>query len=286
MWLRPFSIGSGVRAKRGGMAERLRSVDPLRPILSRPPVALASDIDGTLAPIVPNPEDATITPVCREALHQLKAWGVMVLLLTGRRLEEARRMVGLDDVIYAANHGLTLWINGREETPPLVREYEQWARLVLGELGAISVPGVSVEDKGPVLAFHYRRAADEAAARAAIMSALAASSAAGRFQMQEGRKVIELRPPVGIDKGSALRSFAQRLNLRAIVCLGDDATDVDMFRAVAQMRAEDRVGVTIAVASAESTPQLMTTADYSVDGVPGVEWLLGEIVKALPATPP
>lgn len=268
------------------MGEPLVSVDLLRPILSRRPLALASDIDGTLAPIVPRPEEAAITPACRKALQQLMARGVIVLLLTGRHLEEARRMVGLDDVVYAANHGLTVWIDGREETPPQVREYQEWARRVLGEVGAISVPGMFVEDKGPVLAFHYRRAADEAAARAAILSALTASRAAGRFQVHEGRKVIELRPPVGIDKGSTLRSLAQRLSLRAIVCLGDDVTDVDMFRAVAHMRPEGRVGVTIAVASAEATPQVMAAADYSVDGVPGVEWLLGEIVRALPATPP
>lgn len=268
------------------MAGPLRSVDPLRPILSRRPLALASDIDGTLAPIVPRPEDAAITLACREALQQLMARGVIVVLLTGRHLEEARRMVGLDDVVYAANHGLTVWINGREETPPPVHEYQEWAQRVLEEMGAISVPGVFVEDKGPVLAFHYRRAADGAAARAAILSALMASSAASRFQVHEGRKVIELRPPIGIDKGSTLRSLARRLSLRAVVCLGDDATDVDMFRAVAHMRSEGTVGVTIAVASAEATPQVMAAADYFVDGVAGVEWLLGEIVRALPATPP
>ncbi len=267
-------------------AEALRSIEPLRPLLSHRPLGLVSDIDGTLAPIVPVPEEASVSPGCLRALDELIHRGVAVALVTGRNLEFARRMVGLDGVAYAANHGLSLWVGGREETPDALREYVERMRKVMAEAKEIGIPGVSVEDKGPVLAFHYRRAADAERAREAILAAVRASPSAAGLRVQEGRKVIELRPPVAVDKGTALAHLAERLGMAAVICLGDDATDIDMFRAVARMREVGRPGISIAVESEETTAELMASADYSVYGVEGVEWLLGELIRALPARRP
>lgn len=268
------------------VAEPLRSIDPLRPLFAHRPLGLVSDIDGTLAPIVPVPEEARLAPGCRRALEELLGRGVAVALVTGRDLKSAQRMVGLDGVAYAANHGLTLYVRGREETPAWVHEYVRRMRAVLAEVGAAGIPGVVVEDKGPVLAFHYRQAADEAAAREAILAAIRASPSAAGLRLQEGRKVIELRPPVAVDKGTALVSLAERLGLAAVVCLGDDATDADMFRAAAKMREAGRPAVRVAVESGEATRELLEAADYSVCGVEGVEWLLEELVRALPPPGP
>ncbi len=190
-------------------------------------------------------------------------------------------MAGLEGAAYAANHGLTLWLDGREESSPEVRRYAGLARAVLAELAGVDLPGVRLEDKGPIVALHYRQARNGAEAREAILSALGSSPAAGAFRVQEGRKVIELRPPLPIDKGTALAEMAKRLGLRGVLCLGDDATDIDMFRALSGLRGEGLSGAAVAVRSEETTPALLEAADYFVEGVPGVKRVLTEVLGAL-----
>ena len=98
--------------------------------------------------------------------------------------------------------------------------------------------------------------------------------------------VIELRPPLDVDKGTALAELSRRMGAGAVICIGDDITDVDMFRRVTAMRERGTPGATVAVESAEATDEVLDGADYSVDGVAGVEWLLAEIVRALRETAP
>ncbi len=263
------------------MAEDIGSIEPLLPLLSLRPLALFSDIDGTLAPIVSRPEDAHVSSVNRRLLRDLVSIGVRVALITGRPAETARRMTRVDGLVYAANHGMTLWIDGREEISDNVRPYVQKAEDAARELALLSVPGVMVELTGPNIAIHYRRAANEESARCSILEAISASPAANTLRLTEGRKVFELRPPVDIDKGTALRDLANRFGAAAIICIGDDTTDLDMFRAVADLRRSGTPGACIAVASDEAPMDLLAAADYQVSGVPGVEWVLGELLKVL-----
>jgi len=267
------------------MAEELTEIGLLRPLLGRSPLAFISDIDGTLAPIVARPEEAVISPRCRLLLKELLERGVRIALITGRPLDVARAMVALEGITYAANHGLSLWLEG-EETPVMLDEYVGRVQQVMREIAGGGIPGVTLENKGPVLALHYRGAVNEEAARKAILRAVQASPAARAFRLHEGRKVMELRPPVDIDKGTALAALVPRLSAAAVICLGDDTTDIDMFRAVGRLREAGLPGVTVAVRSEEATPEVLASADYWVDGVPGVERLLAELLTALPATQP
>jgi trehalose 6-phosphate phosphatase len=268
------------------MAVELRDIGPLRTVLRHQPLGILSDIDGTLAPIVADPSDAAVAEEIRDLLHDLVARGVRLALISGRPLQAARDIVGIEDAAYAGNHGLEFWIRGKAETPAVVAEYVARARLVLEQVGGLHAAGVLVEDKGPVLAFHYRRAADGEAARRAILSAIEGPAAAQRFLVREGRKVIELLPPLPADKGTAVRSLVRRLGLQAVVCLGDDRTDIDMFRAVADLRTQALDAAIVAVASEEAVPALFAAADYAVAGVEGVAWLLGEVVRELRARAP
>jgi len=263
------------------MARELTAIDPLLTLVKARPFGLFSDIDGTLAPIVANPEEARVSPLCRTLLGQLIGQGVRVALITGRTLERARSMAGLDTAIYAANHGTSVWIDDHDETSERVRGYISLAQAVFEEIGNIPVTGVFVEATGPNLAIHYRQAVDADAARRAILSAISASDSAAGFEVREGRKVYELRPALGIDKGTALKDLVRRLGVRACLCLGDDRTDIDMFEAVRRLHNDGLRGVSIAVDSDEATPELMASADYYVRGVRGVEWLLGEVLRAL-----
>jgi trehalose 6-phosphate phosphatase len=263
------------------MAEPLRSIAPLMRVIRERPLGVMSDIDGTLSPIVERPGEATVPEAVREALRALLAKGVRVGLISGRMLEMARRMVGLDEAAYATEHGLRLWLDGQEEEAPGLAQYEALARKAEEELLELpeEAAGVEIENKGPLLAVHYRRAANRTAARAAILSAIGDSEAAANFRTHEGRMVIELRPPLAVDKGTALETLAERLGLRGIVCLGDDVTDIDMFEAAARLGG--RAVATVAVRSAEARA-VEEAAEYSVAGVAEVEWLLREIARALP----
>lgn len=275
----PATVYTGTR-----MAEELPALDPLLPLLGKQPLGIVSDIDGTLSPIVPDPEEARITPRCLALLHDLLARGVRVALVTGRALEKARSMARVEGVAFAANHGLNLWIDGKEETLEEARDYAIKAGELLRDIRPLDHVGVTIEDKGPVLAFHYRRAPDPGTARSAILDAIRASPLSSEFQLQEGRKLIELRPPLPLDKGTALQALARRLHMAAILCLGDDTTDLDMFRGVRELRESGEVpGTSVAVAGEEAAPVLMEAADYWVRGVEGVEWLLGEVLRALPS---
>jgi trehalose 6-phosphate phosphatase len=263
---------------------KLESVEPLLSLLARRPLGLLSDIDGTLAPIVPDPDAAKISDRCRELLRELVQRGVRLALVTGRDLDKAREMAGIEQAAYAANHGLTLWSDGQAFTSKAASRYVALARRVEVDAGGFGLPDVSIENKGPVIAFHYRRASDPEAARRRILYALSVSDAAREFAIQEGRMVVELRPPLGAHKGTAAVELARRLGLRAAVCLGDDTTDIDMFREVKRLREVE--SACVAVESEESVPEVLAAADYRVRGVEGVEWLLTEIVRALPATRP
>jgi trehalose 6-phosphate phosphatase len=265
------------------MAVPLTSIEPLRPLLARRPLGVVSDIDGTLSPIVSDPAAARITPLCLELLAGLVAKDVRVALITGRTLEKARSMAPVEGIAFAANHGLNLWLDGQMETPEAVREYAAKARQLLPALAGLDSMDVVIEDKGPVLAFHYRTAHDPARARDAILAAISASPLSREFQLQEGRKVIELRPPVAIDKGTALQELAGRLAMRSVICLGDDITDVHMFRSLRALRDQRRIpAASVAVRSEEASPAVLDAADYLVNGVAGVEWLLQEVLRALP----
>jgi trehalose 6-phosphate phosphatase len=264
------------------VAAELTDIEPLRPIIEARPLGIFSDIDGTLAPIVPDPAAAAISPRAKDLLRQLIARGAKVALVSGREIEAARRIAPLEGAAYAGNHGLHLWLNGREETTETVDDYVAQARALLTRIGTVRFPGIEVEDKGPVLAFHYRNAADESEARRAILTTIERAGAGNTFGLYEGRKVIELRPPLEINKGTAVLRLARELGVRGAIAIGDDMTDADMFRGVDRLRQDGLAGATVAVWSEEASAGLLEATDYYVSGVPGVEWLLDGILRALP----
>ncbi len=166
---------------------------------------------------------------------------------------------------------------GLEPYPELVRRAEQDLEPLVSR-----IPGVQFENKGPLLAVHYRRTAEPEAAREAILAELQRSPVTERFWVQEGRFLIELRPPIGVDKGTAAVALADRLGLKGAIALGDDITDIDMFAAVGGKKSAGLAAVAVAVVNEEATPDLLQAADYSLEGTAGVRWLLAEILRALP----
>jgi len=264
------------------MAAHLDDIGSLKPILAQRPFGLATDIDGTLSPIADTPDAAAVTPLCRRYLREIARRVEVVAVISGRAAEVARRLVGLEELVYIGNHGLSWWRQGREETPAEAAPYEKMVREAKEELAVrLDLPGLILEDKGPILALHYRRCADHQAARLAILDALACWVRQG-LRIRQGRMVFELGPPLDVHKGTALARLMETYRLGGVLCVGDDLTDAEAFKALRHWREEGKVsGAAVAVANPESGPEVMEEADYWVDGVPGVEWLLGAIASVV-----
>jgi trehalose-phosphatase len=193
------------------------------------------DFDGTLSPIVSNPHQAELAPRAQELLGGLQRMpGMRIALIRGRSLHDIHSRVGLD-LTYAGNHGLE--IGG-----PGIAFIEEHAIAMTGQIAAIcadlsarlsAIPGALIEMKGLTASVHLRQipTGRQAEAVAAVHRAVEPFSA--MVQARAGKKILELVPRVNWDKGKAARKILQTAaNSSAIlpVCVGDDATDEDLFR--------------------------------------------------------
>jgi trehalose 6-phosphate phosphatase len=257
----------------------------LAAVLERRPFALFTDIDGTISPLAPTPDAAVVSPRARSLLRAL-ATRVHVVVITGRAIVDARRMVGLSNVAYVGSHGLATWIDGREELDASLRPYAGYAQQALHELAPLRrLDGVLFEDKGTGVALHYRLTRDAEEARAAILRAVAASGSAAHFDLLEGLKVVELRPRLGVNKGTSVRALVNRLRFEGLIYLGDDLTDAEAFEAIRDLRRGVHVdGLSIAVRQPEASPLVEAAADLVVEGVAGAEQVLAYAARRLGAT--
>ena len=243
--------------------------------------AILTDVDGTLAPIVERAEDAAVPAAAREALAALSERYALVGCISGRRAEEARRLVGLDSLAYAGNHGLELLLPGTDavESDPSVAERETEAADFLAGLDGERLEiGLRREDKGPIQALHWRGSADEAAAETRAREIAIEAGKAG-LEPRWGRKVLELRPVGGGGKDGAVASLLAGEGLDRATYAGDDRTDLDAFRRLRELQEEGRLStaVCVGVLSPEAPAELAEEADVTVGGLDGwlaiLEWL-------------
>jgi trehalose 6-phosphate phosphatase len=231
--------------------------------------ALLLDVDGTLAPIVDNPDAARVPAETATALADLAERYLLVACISGRHALDARRVVGLDQLIYAGNHGLELLMPGEEETSldPRVGADASLAEAFTSRLDrdALARAGIRLEDKGPIHAIHWRGAPDTAKAEARAAEIAAEAEAAG-LDVRTGRLVVELRPKVPVDKGSAVRRLVEGAGASGALYAGDDRTDLDGFRALRELAAEGtlRTVVCVGVASDEGPEEIQREADVVV----------------------
>jgi trehalose 6-phosphate phosphatase len=238
-----------------------------RDALATSPAGLFADFDGTLSAIVRDPMAARLAPGAAEALTALGRRLAVVCIVTGRAAADVRRMSGLDDVWVAGNHGIEWLAPGESQVelpPELAGVPAELDRL----LAAVpQLPGLWLEDKDLSATVHYRRSPEPAAAREHILEALRSAliaSPAG-VELREGRFAVELRPAGIGDKGTAVRALTEQFALCGIVVIGDDLTDLDMFRAAADLRAEGGTAAIIAVGSGgEASSRVAAAADTVV----------------------
>ena len=261
--------------------------ETLAPFIETPGrAAILLDIDGTLAPIVDIAADAHVPETTRQLLIAIANRYGLVACVSGRRASEARAMVGVGSISYLGSHGAEQLRAGWTEAvlDPVV---EDWVRRIHefgreADTADVRKQRVRLEDKGAIVAFHWRGAPDVDAARAAI-DAIAERAQAAGLRTHWGRKVLEVRPPVKIDKGAGIRSFLADLgkDIDAALYVGDDSTDLDAFRALSELVSEGELAraVRVGVGSDEGPSAITSEADLVVEGPDGVRTLLAALAR-------
>lgn len=252
----------------------LRGADMVRrcvPDLTRRPLLLVSDFDGTLAEIVMDPWGARVLPAARRALRRLAGTpGVHVALLSGRAAPDLASRVRVGGAIYLGDHGVERGMLPRgaraeelhaQQDPalaPFVADAERLAREVPR---LVPDPWLIVERKGPAVAFHFRAAPDVPAARQRVMAAVEALDPGDRFVRCPGRRIVELRPPGAAAKRDALRTLVDELRPAVTYMLGDDAADAEAFAVLRALRDAGRTdGLAIAVHAHPAMPEAVAAA--------------------------
>lgn len=209
--------------------------------------ALLLDVDGTLAPIVARPEDAAVPKETRVELRRLAGRYGLVACVSGRMSDDAERVVGLPGLVYVGEHGLEL-----------APEAEAWRQRLAAFADEVEWPA---ERKRLSVSFHWRTAPDPDAAEA-YLERVAERALAADLHPRFGRMVLEIRPPVDANKGTAVRHLLGERALRRALYAGDDATDLDAFHGLDGLE----LAVRIAISSAEGPSELAAAADLVLGG--------------------
>jgi trehalose 6-phosphate phosphatase len=244
--------------------------------------AILTDVDGTIAPIVERPEDAAVPEETRELLRRLAERYALVACLSGRRAEDARRIVGLDEVAYSGNHGFELLPPGATEPrpdPSLDGHDQDAARFVTSlDQRDLERAGIRIEEKGAIVALHWRGADNEGEAES-LAHEIAADADWKGLVAHHGRKVLEIRPNVAINKGIAVAALIPSKPIDAALYAGDDRTDLDAFAGLRTLHDDGvlRAIACIGIRSDETPPEVVAGADQTVPGPAGFV----EVLKVL-----
>jgi trehalose 6-phosphate phosphatase len=262
-------------------ATLVEALEPLRADPSRGAVLL--DVDGTLAPIVRHAADAHVPEATRSLLIAVARRYGLVACISGRRAANARQIVSIGSIAYVGNHGGELLRPGATEVE-LDPEVASWTRRINDFVAQQWDSGldrlrVRREDKEAIAAFHWRGAPDEAAAYAAVAE-LARRAEESGLVAHWGRKVLEVRPPVELNKGRGVVALLRSADVGAAMYVGDDTTDLDAFRSLRGLVDEGRLtdAICIGVRSDETPPALEQEADLLVDGPMGVRAVLDALL--------
>ena len=248
-----------------------------------PGVALAElvlglDFDGTLAPIVADPELARPDARTLELLAALASRVTQLVLISGRDSTQLQRRVPLPSIRLIGNHGMEESVTGRSRLRPVAAAFTpRLARAAeaIAALPEASLPGVRVERKRAAVSVHYRGSVDTGVG-GRLEVALRRLGEGEGLRLHAGRFVWELRPAVDISKGSVLRELASTPGARALVYVGDDVTDADAF---AELRQLNRMRtLAVGVRSSEVPPGTFKDCDLMVDGVEGVKGFLSDLL--------
>ena len=239
---------------------------------SRPGVVL--DFDGTVAETAANPRETRIHPRAAAALGSMVATGgfALIAVLSGRAVRDVAARAGIRGIVYVGNHGAEYWVDGVHRRAPNAAGDADVVAAVVGHLRrTVTICGLHYEDKGFTASVHFRQATDPADAERRLLAALSDAPSMESFDTFRGKMLLEIRPARAIDKGDALAALAAEHRLDALLFVGDDTTDVDGMRRLAELPVAT---VGVAVVTADTPAALAAAADYGVSSVTEVVRLL------------
>lgn len=256
-------------------------------------LVVALDFDGTLSPIVDDPEQAHIHPDAGEVLVELAGKVLAIAVVTGRPARQVLDLGGLEEVGDAvAAAGKELYIFGQYGN-------ERWSssqRRIVGPrpphglatflrelprtLRTAGAADAYVEDKGLAVAVHTRRLAEPEAAFARLLPVLSEQAEAHDLIVEPGRNVVEVRSG-GMDKGLVVDRLITQLDAKGFLFAGDDLGDMDAFETVRAYAGEGMPTLLVCSASDEQSA-LVPLSDVVVPGPAGVLDLLRDLTRRLP----
>ena len=262
--------------------------DGLRALIAAPARALVGlDFDGTLAPIVDDPQQARPIAGATDAIRRLAGYVDTVAIVTGRPAQSAVDLLGFDlaaspNLVVLGHYGLERWtpavgVVRRDADDAAIEAVRATLPGLLAEAGAPA--GTAIEDKQSSLAVHVRRTADPAAALHRLRPVLSKLAADHGLRLEPGRLVLELRPS-GIDKGLALEALVRERAVDVVCYAGDDRGDLAAFDALTRLRATGKAALAVCSASDE-VPELARRADIVVAGPAGLVEFLRALCAAL-----
>jgi trehalose-phosphatase len=232
--------------------------------LSGSPFVALLDIDGTLSPIAQRHDEAIVPDETRRVVAELVAQpDAIVVAVSGRAADDAARMLDVPGTWIIGNHGLET--GAPYELPRPRPELARFAPMMAEALNrcralAATHAGVVVEDKRLTLSVHYRLA-DPATVAEVVSESRQIADGLG-LRTTPGRRVVEIRPPIDVDKGTASVDLIRRVGAMSddasVFCAGDDRTDEDMFWRV---RSASPRAVTVRVLNDDDAPN--ARADYA-----------------------
>jgi trehalose 6-phosphate phosphatase len=243
------------------------------------PLLVVCDYDGTLAPIVADPELAVPAPGAVEALGELRDSGALVALVSGRPVDYLLRHVELAGIDIIGQYGLERAVAGEAVADPRVHEFAAAVRAAADECEA-AFDGLYIERKGMIaVTVHWRALGTLDAASIAEIDAIARRHG---LVVHETRMARELRVPLPVDKGAAVASLVRDHAPRTALFGGDDRGDLTAFAALTSARDDGRLvtAVNVGVVSSEAPREIVEGADLLVDGPAGFVALLGALTHA------
>ena len=251
-------------------------LDLIKDILRRSPFGLITDVDGTISETASTPQQARVSPKCRQYLAILCQHLALVAAISGRPAAEVRDMLQIDGMTYVGNHGLERWVEGHSEFTKDVQHYPEVIKAAIKELTPLlAIEGLSIEDKGITATIHYRLCRQPEAAKRDTLAALENLTRAKHLRIIQGKMSTNLIPLVEANKGTATLDLIREYNLHGGIYLGDDLTDVDAFRAIrSTSRNSAFQGLAIGIISQEMPEELVADADFTLNGVNDVERFL------------
>ena len=247
-----------------------------------PETVVVTDIDGTISSIESLPHQAVITNNMKGILNNIQNKFKLLAIITGRLLQDALQMINIQGILYIGNHGMEYQRNNEIVTDKKALKYIPKIIDIYDELKNepnMNQPGIILENKNTCISIHYRSTNNPQSVRKNILKTLKNIKTTEDLQIKEGKKIIELRPPIGNDKGNIINKIVENYNANKLIYLGDDITDVDAFKEISKLNKENKIdGTSILVQSNETHEFVKKNAEYYVNNVEDVEkffkWIL------------